>query len=206
MDNLLYDYHLPDDLIGKNPPKIRHDSRLLIYNTQSDELLFDVFLNVFKYLPKNSALVFNDTRVIPARIFLNKETGGKLETFFLVNEWDGNTDFVPVLFDRKMTKGEKILFDGVEIGTVSFQKEKIFFIKFNGSKDNLFDFLNENGKTPIPKYIKNSELSETDLRERYQTVFASNPSSVAAPTASLHFTDQVFESLDRIGIEKCLFL
>lgn len=202
MNSDLYDYFLPEELIGKNPPEVRHNSRLLVYNTKTDEVVFDYFFNLIKYLPKESILVFNDTKVVPARVFLNKKTRGKVETFFLVNEWDKNMDCVPVLFDRKMLVGDELLIEGKSIGKIVDQKEKMFFISFNGNEDELFNFLDKNGNTPIPKYIKGSSFDEKELRERYQTVFAKNPASVAAPTASLHFTDKVFDDLNLGNIRK----
>lgn len=195
-----YDYELPERLIRKTPLEPRDSARLFVYDTETDTITFDTFRNLAQYLPEHSLMVLNDTRVWPARLWLRKPTGGKIEVLVLVNEWDGK-GFIPALVDRKVTIGDKLAFpDGSKLIAEEQQEQKFFFRL--ESKRSLQELLQEFGTTPIPHYLEGEENGEeSKLRERYQTVFATSGASVAAPTASLHFTDHVFESLKQRNIE-----
>ncbi len=196
----LYNYHLPPELIAKRPASPRDSARLFVYDTTHDEISFDTFLHLDQYLPKDALLILNDAKVVPARAILRKETGGKVEILFLANEWRGEGP-IPVLSDRKLTSGMKLYFDSRAHLEVARQEENIFYLLPHFPPDDLFALLNRKGITPIPKYIKQSGLSEKELRKKYQSVFAKHSSSVAAPTASLHFTDRVFQRLKTRGIQ-----
>lgn len=195
-----YDYVLPEKLIRKVPLEPRDNARLFVYDTRTDTITFDAFHNLAKYLPENSLMVLNDTRVWPARLWLKKATGGKIEVLVLVNEWDGK-GFIPALVDRKVNIGDELFFpDGSKLMAKEQQEQKFFFRL--ESEKSLQTLLQESGTTPIPHYLEGKEVGdESSLRKRYQTVFASAGASVAAPTASLHFTDRVFESLQPKNIE-----
>lgn len=189
-----YDYVLPSELIRREPLEPRDSARLFIYDTRTDTVRFDTFRNLAEYLPEKSLLVLNDTQVRPARLWLRKPTGGKIEVFVLVNEWDGEGP-IPALIDRKVTIGDRLSFPNGDGLFVERQEEAKFFFRLE-SKKNLFELLDIFGETPVPHYLESeSKTDETRMRERYQTVFAANGASVAAPTASLHFTDEVFKSL-----------
>jgi S-adenosylmethionine:tRNA ribosyltransferase-isomerase len=189
-----YHFNLPPDLIATIPASPRDSARLFVYNTQTDEVIFDVFANLDDHLPEQSLMVLNDTKVVPARLLLKKASGGKVEILLLVNE-PAEAGLVKGLSDRKIKAGDQLYFDETEYLEVVRQDEKIFFFRPSFSLDRLPEFLDKFGTTPIPKYIKGLTLREAALRERYQTVFAKNPFSIAAPTASLHFTDRVFDKL-----------
>ncbi len=196
-----YDYELPPNLIRREPLEPRDSARLFIYDTATDTVRFDTFRNLAAYLPEHSLMVLNDTRVRPARLWLRKPTGGKIEVFVLANEWDGN-ELIPALVDRKIAVGDRLSFPNGDGFIVAGQEEAKFFFHLE-SKRSLFDLLDEFGETPIPHYLESeSKPDEARLRERYQTVFADAGASVAAPTASLHFTDTVLASLEAKGIEK----
>lgn len=189
-----YDYELPSELIRKTPLEPRDSARLFIYDTMTDTIRFDTFRDVAQYLPKKSLLVLNDTRVRPVRLWLRKPTGGKIEVFVLTNEWDGNSP-IPALVDRKVVIGDRLSFPNGDSLIIEKQEEAQFFLRLESNRE-LFDLLDEYGTTPVPHYLESDMPSdETVLRQRYQTVFAATGASVAAPTASLHFTDAVFESL-----------
>ncbi len=195
-----YDYELPEKLVRKTPLEPRDSARLFVYDTKTDTVRFDTFRNIAKYLPENALMVLNDTRVWPARLWLKKPTGGKIEVLMLVNEWDGEGP-IPALVDRKVIIGDRLSFpDDSKLVAVEQQEQKFFFRR--ESERPLQELLQEFGTTPIPHYLEGEENGEeSKLRERYQTVFASSGASVAAPTASLHFTDHVFESLKQRNIE-----
>lgn len=206
------DYLLPEKLIAQVPAVPRDHSRLFIYNTQTDQIFFDYFYNLDKYLPEKSFLVLNNTRVVPARVWLTRlrppiwrtsegQGGGKVLVLLLLNEQE-KENVVKVLVDRKVTIGEKLFIDDDHFFVVIDQKEKIFSLKYNFSKKWLLTILQKIGKTPVPLYLRKNPLSEKQLREKYQTIFSKKGESVAAPTASLHFTDKVFEKLRNKGIKK----
>ena len=195
-----YDYKLPEELIRKVPLEPRDSTRLFVYDTATDTITFDTFRNLARYLPNDSLMMLNDTRVWPARLWLKKATGGKIEVLALVNEWNGK-GLIPALVDRKVGLKDALFFpDGSKLIVEEQQAQKFFF--HLESQKTLQDLLQEFGTTPIPHYLEGEEESdESMLRKRYQTVFASAGASVAAPTASLHFTDAVFERLRQKGIE-----
>lgn len=201
-----YDYELPETLVRKKGIEPRDSARLFVYDTKTDVITHDIFSNLVKYLPEYSLLVLNDTRVIPARLHLKKISGGKIEVFVLVNEWDGKNESIPVLVDRKCGVGWKLFFPNGDFFEVIRQEENKFFVVLKSSNDSpepIQKLLEKYGETPIPPYLKGEEWSrdEEELRRRYQTIFAKEGRSVAAPTAALHFTDRVFTSLGEKNID-----
>ncbi len=209
-----YDYRLPDELIRKRGIEPRDSARLFVYDTGTDTIVHDTFANLASHLPKDTMLVLNETRVVPARLMLSKETGGKIEAFVLANEMhavrssgDESSEsekpepLIPILVDRKCGPGMKLFFPDSSRFEVVSQDENRFFVRLHSDRS-LSDLLDEYGETPIPHYLeeKGADQDEATLRKRYQTVFAHSGASVAAPTASLHFTDRVFGSLAEKGI------
>lgn len=196
-----YRYELPDELIRKVGVEPRDSARLFVYDTTTDTITFDTFRNLTTYLPERSVVVLNDTKVLPARLWLQKETGGKIEVFVLANEMEGG-DTIPVLVDRKVSVGQKILFPNGDFFVVDSQEENKFHVRLcSASGLTLLALLDQYGETPLPHYLEGADTPEDMLRRRYQTVFAETGASVAAPTASLHFTDAVFDSLQQKHIE-----
>lgn len=195
-----YDYVLPEKNLALRPATPRDTSRLFIYNCATDRVFFDYFYNLSKYLPEKSFLVLNDTKVLPARVTMKKESGGKAIVLFLVNEIVG--DMIPVIVDRKIIAGEKIYFDKENFLEIISQDENIFKLKFSFDKKKLFSLLKKYGAMPIPPYLKKTDLKRDELIEKYQTIFAKREGSAAAPTASLHFTEKVKDSLIKKGIEQ----
>lgn len=202
-----YDYDLPEELIAKDPARPRESARLFVYNTKADEVSFDTFNNIRAYLPREAFLVFNNTRVVPARLWLKKPTGGKIQVFLAMNEYRAGDDLVKGVVDRKLEIGSKLSFESGDYLDVVRQEEQYFFFKPSVSIENLWKLLNEEGVTPIPPYIKGTSLDEAKLREEYQSVLAkvlapTDSASVAAPTASLHFSDELLASLDTHGVHR----
>lgn len=195
----LYDYILPQNLVAKKPAIPRDNSKLFVYISKTDKIIFDRFYNLDKFLPEKSFLVLNDTKVLPARVTLKKETGGKVVCLLLTNELAGLKDKnnIRALADRKIRVGDKLYLDANHYFTVIKQERKIFWLKFLFGQDVLLTKIVEIGKTPVPLYLRKTPLSENQLRKKYQTVFADSTGSVAAPTASLHFTKRLFEKLEK---------
>ena len=206
-----FDYYLPPESIAKQPAVPRDYSRLFVYDTKTNEIVFDKFYNLDKYLPKKSFLVMNDTKVLPARVEMKKATGGKVRVLFLVNEIMSSSQYqvlsieqntIRIFVDRKVDVGDKLFFNSQYFVTVTAQEEHIFTVQFDFSIGELFRILEKKGTMPIPLYIKNSPLSRNDLLHKYQTIFAQKKGSAAAPTASLHFTNRLLSKLEKKGTNK----
>jgi len=195
-----YDYELPQELVAQKPASPRDSSKLFVYDTKKDIIKIDTFYNLDSYVPQNSVIVLNKTKVLPSRIVLYKENGGRVKTLFLVNELQGNS--VKAMLDRGIEIGQTIHFDQKYRFIVTGQNEHIFTLKMSCSVNEFIAFLEKNGSMPIPPYLKHSHLTEKELRKKYQTIFAEDKGSAAAPTASLHFTNRVFNKLEKKGIDK----
>jgi S-adenosylmethionine:tRNA ribosyltransferase-isomerase len=192
-----YNYELPEKLIAQKPSQPRDAARLLIYEKTADKIYYDRFLNIVKYLPQNAVLVFNETKVLPARLNLKKETGGKVEILYLKNRGE----LFEVLADRKLNINAKIFLNKNIAFEVVGHEEKIYLLKPLFDVKKFEKILEKYGTAPIPPYIKHSPLSKSQLKQQYQTIFARYTGSVAAPTASLHFTKRVLNSLKKAKID-----
>jgi len=213
-----YDYFLPKELIAQKPASPRDYSKLLVYNTKTDQISLDRFYNFDRYLPKKSFLVLNNTKVIPARITLYKSPqglalqggrSGKVKALFFVNEMTKAQNYqIRGYVDRKIKIGDRLYFDRFHYINAMEHEGSIFTFQLNFPMEKLFELLEKKGTMPVPLYIKNTPLNEHELREKYQTVFARVPvgtrlaGSAAAPTASLHFTNRLFDKLEKKGIKK----
>ncbi|MDB5239070.1 MAG: S-adenosylmethionine:tRNAribosyltransferase-isomerase [Candidatus Parcubacteria bacterium] len=193
-----YSYDLPKDRIADRPAEPRDTSRLFAYDTKTDTITLDVFANVARYIPAGSLLVLNDTKVVPARLELTKKTGGKVIILFLFNEWDRGP-VIKGLPDRGIAAGDMLYADGRAIVEAVSNEREEFSFRLKILPAEFERLCEERGRTPLPPYI-HSGMNESEIRERYQTTFAARPASVAAPTASLHFTDRVFDSLKQKGV------
>lgn len=215
MDKKLYSYYLPNHLLAQKPAVPRDNSKIFVYNTKNDKIIFDKFLNIDRYLPSNSFLVLNNTRVLPARIVLKKENGGKIKVLFFVNEVlkisdlrSQNSKLIRFLVDKKINIGEKLYFDNSNnFLEVIFQEKNIFTGRFYFSTKKFYQLLRKYGEMPIPLYLRKTPLKKDDLFKKYQTIFArsidsNQMGSIAAPTASLHFTSRVFKKLEKKGIKR----
>lgn len=209
-----YNYELPKKLVRKVPLEVRHKSKLLVYDTKSEEIYHDIFLNLDKYLPENSALILNKTKVLPARLRALGRNGGKWEIFLVLNEWSGVGDIAcftqTAISKTKNIDNPKILYsevtgshgNRVEIKIYKGTDGITYFKNEFSTSEELYTFLEQYGETPVPPYLldENITLNEAETRRRYQTVFADSGKSVAAPTASLHFTEEVFKKLENKNI------
>lgn len=192
-----YRYLLPEKLIAECPAKPRESSRLLVYLTGENKILDQNFINLTDNISPGDLLVLNNSKVFPARIIGKKKTGGKIEILLLENIrecWTG-------LVGGRIKKGDSIFFSKLLEGQIIEKKDKEVHIKFNLSGKNFWQVINKIGKTPIPPYIKNTKLSEKNLRQEYQTVFANNFGSAAAPTAGMHFSKSQIGDLGKSGVD-----
>ena len=197
-----YNYDLPPERIAQFPASPRDSSRLLVWNVKKDSILTDkYFRDIINFLTPDDLLVLNDTRVIPARLNAFRESGGKCELLLLKNL---DADFITwealVKPARKLHEGAQVRLNDSTINIIADKSEGVRVIKFNFSnRDEVMKFLDEAGKMPLPPYIKNDD--ESNMRESYQTVFAKNDGSAAAPTASLHFTPELLARIKSNGVK-----
>ena len=188
-----YSYELPLELIAQEPAAKRDDARLLIINRQKDSIIHDTFKNLNAYLPKDSNLIINNSKVIAARLLGQRSTGGAVEVFLLNPLNDGYSFEVLIKPLKKIKQGEAINFGGGITGVLENKNERI--VRFN-QKD-LINHLKDIGHIPLPPYIKRQDTPED--HQDYQTVYAKSLGSVAAPTAGLHFTDELIKKLKKEG-------
>lgn len=193
-----FDYHLPETLIAQKPLAQRTSSRLLVLDAASESLEDKMFSDILDYLRPGDLLVFNDTRVIPARLFGSKVTGGKVEVM-IERVLDEHNALAHVRASKSPKPGSRLNLDGGVEVEVTGRDAGLFELRFDDSR-NIFDILDEVGHMPLPPYIERED--ELDDRERYQTVYAKNPGAVAAPTAGLHFDEAILDALAEKGVEQ----
>jgi len=187
-----FDYNLPDTSIAQTPAEPRDSSRLLVLHRDSTELEHRIFRDVTDYLKAGDLLVVNQTRVIPARIFAKKETGGKVE-LLLLRRHDAWT-WEALVGGRGLRIGKKVkVDDGPEAEILEILEGSERLIRFS---EPIEPYFSKVGNVPLPPYIH----EKLDDPERYQTVYAEEPGSAAAPTAGLHFTPRLLEELQVKGV------
>lgn len=191
-----FNYDLPEELIAQHPYDKRDEARLMVLNREKQTIENKIFRDVIDYLNPGDCLVINDTKVIPARLYGKKETGARVE-FLLLNQTENDIWEVMVRPGRKLLKGAKVTFgDGIleaEILEILEGGNRKVKFTYNGIFNEILDKI---GLMPLPPYIKES-LQEKD---KYQTVYARDLGSSAAPTAGLHFTEELLEKIKQKGI------
>lgn len=198
MELLDFTYDLPPELIGQQAIEPRDGCKLMVVDRSTSTIENHQFRDLLDILDKNCVLVINDTKVFPARLFGKKETGGKAEVL-LLRQTSLNT-FIAI-GKGNLRSGQKIIFDDALFATIEKNIDSAeIVLRFNLSGQSLYSALDVLGHTPLPPYIK-SEVCEQDLREQYQTVYAKEKGSAAAPTAGLHFTEKILEDLEKKGVE-----
>ncbi|MCU1288879.1 MAG: S-adenosylmethionine:tRNA ribosyltransferase-isomerase [Acidobacteria bacterium] len=194
-----YEFELPEDLIAQKPLENRESSRMLAVN-RSEKSWSDAGFNEFpRFLRETDVLVLNNTKVFPARLFGETETGANIE-IFLVKETENQIWEALARPAKRLKIGKKINFnENLTAEVVGKSDEGRVFIRFY-AKGNFHEILDQIGKTPLPPYIKRGEGGLDEDRERYQTVFAKERGAIAAPTAGLHFTPQILEDIKNKGV------
>ncbi|BBF83853.1 S-adenosylmethionine:tRNA ribosyltransferase-isomerase [Aquitalea magnusonii] len=190
-----FDYHLPDHLIAQHPPAVRGASRLL--HVAGPTLSDGQFADFASLLAPGDVMVFNDTRVIKARLFGEKASGGKIEAL-IERVLDEHTALAHVRSSKSPKPGTRLIFAERWEAEMLGREGELFKLRFL-AEDNLFDILDASGKLPLPPYIERTAEGEDD--ERYQTVYAREKGAVAAPTAGLHFTEEMLAALQAKGVE-----
>ena len=193
------DYKLPPELIAQHPSEKRDESRLLVLDRESGSMRIDVYKNIASYLRMGDCMVVNDTKVIRARLKGQKATGGKVEVFLLHEIESGHWEAL-VRPSARVKPGTIVyITEDIAVAVKDVLPNGRRIVSFD--RQDVFRLLEEAGEIPLPPYIERDHPDASDMR-RYQTVYASTPGAVAAPTAGLHFTNEVFESLDKAGISR----
>ncbi|MCM3673409.1 MULTISPECIES: tRNA preQ1(34) S-adenosylmethionine ribosyltransferase-isomerase QueA [Peribacillus] len=193
----MFDFHLPEELIAQVPLEDREASRLMVLDKETGKLQHDVFSHITEYIKPGDCLVLNDTKVLPARLYGSKEgTGAKIEVLLLKQEHEDVWETL-VKPAKRIKEGSTIVFgDGKLSAVCTGELEhggRILEFKYEGI---FYEILEKLGEMPLPPYIK----EQLDDQDRYQTVYARERGSAAAPTAGLHFTEDLLEKLKGMGV------
>ncbi|MFO7844839.1 MAG: tRNA preQ1(34) S-adenosylmethionine ribosyltransferase-isomerase QueA [Bacteroidales bacterium] len=201
-----FKFNLPKDLIAKFPSENRDESRLMVVNRETGKIEHKVFKDIVNYVNDQDVMVFNNTKVFPARLYGNKEkTGAKIEVF-LLRELNREQRLWDVLVDpaRKIRIGNKLYFgeDDTLVAEVidnTTSRGRTLRFLFDGSYEEFKNTLYSLGETPLPKFINREVLPED--RDRYQTIYAKHEGAVAAPTAGMHFSRELLKRLEIKGVD-----
>lgn len=198
-----FDYNLPEELIAQYPSKERDKCRLMVLNREDGSLSHEMFYDIIDHLREGDCMVFNSSKVIPARLFGEKlGTGVKVEFLLIKRLGDSDKWETMVRPGRRLKPGDRVAFgegsNQIEAEIISYGDGGTRIVKFY--YDGIFmERLEELGKMPLPPYIDRE--SEEEDKEMYQTVYADKPGSVASPTAGLHFTEELLEKVKAKGVK-----
>jgi S-adenosylmethionine:tRNA ribosyltransferase-isomerase len=202
-----YDYDLPEELVAQAPASERDASRLLVLERSRKSLSDRHFFDLPRLLKSGDVLVVNNTRVLPARLYGYKDSGGRVELIVLEHSDEesprSNTRWCLLKASKRPKRGTRLLFDNNADGVVKdVAEDGLVQVAFEASSPSIDSLLEEKGFMPLPPYIKREKDDQRSMmdRERYQTVFSKKSGAVAAPTAGLHFTPRLTEELSRFGI------
>ncbi len=213
-----FDYELPEELIAQHPADRRDNSRLMVIHRETGEIEHRHFYNILEYLKPGDCLVMNNSKVLPARLFgVKTETGAKVEFLLTKRKEGGESDVgepgkakgggelweTMVRPGRRLHPGDRVIFSvepALSAEILSYGDDGTRIVRFDHDPDEHFmDILDKIGRIPLPPYIER-ESGEED-RERYQTVYCKEEGSVAAPTAGLHFTEELLKQAREKGIK-----
>ncbi len=204
-----YDYNLPEELIAQMPADKRENSKMMVLNRKDRTISHKHFYDIVDLIEPNTLLVMNNTKVLPARLIGHKDTGAKIEVFLLksVENSENGCLWDVLIKPSKRVKPDTVIKISDELSVKALKRleengEWLVELIYEG--ENVLDVLHRNGQIPLPPYIErkipNEDLKKLDF-ERYQTVYAKDEGSVAAPTAGLHFTKEILEKLQNKGVE-----
>lgn len=199
-DQLLesFDYALPKSRIALTPASPRDSAKLLVFDRKTGETHWSTFLDLADFLPTNALLVFNETKVIPARLLVtSQDKKGPVE--ILITDRKGKR--ITAMANKKLHPDEELLVDQSHRLRVMAKTDRLYTIDLLFDSTLLDDLLDRSGHTPLPPYLRESPLTEEERRAEYQSIFAKNRGSIAAPTASLHFTERLMKKLRDTGID-----
>lgn len=199
-----FDYELPEELIAQKPTEKREQSKMMVLNKENHIIEHKNFFNIVDYLDENCILILNNTKVMPARLYGYKDTGAKIEIFLLKEKENHNWE-VLIRPSKRVKIGTIIkISDELSVEILEPLEDAGKWLVKMIYEGNIFEILHKVGNIPLPPYIErkmaDDEIKKLDF-ERYQTVYAQDEGSVAAPTAGLHFTQYILEQLKNKGVE-----
>lgn len=194
----LFEYVLPKEIIAQHPERDRASSRLLVFERDTGRIEHKHFKDITEYLHSGDVLVLNDSKVLPARLNAKKETGGNID-ILLLEEIDKKRWYC--LANGIKRGKDSITVTVGDIKAFLTRSEAFWIIEFLFDGD-VFDIIKEQGRMPLPPYIKREDKDELDF-ERYQTVYAEVLGSIAAPTAGFHFTKELLQDIEALGVTVC---
>lgn len=190
-------YTLPTNLIAHSPSKKRDCAKMLVIERSTQSFIHKHFYDLVDILGPNDVLVFNKSKVIPARLFAKKQSGGSVEILLTKpitsNTWEA-------LHKNKLTLGATLSFGSELKAEVIKKEDKLVYLQFNQNGEALETFFEKLGQLPLPPYIQSKQTKKM-VDERYQTVYATDKGSIAAPTAGLHFTDEMLKKFSKKGVQ-----
>ena len=193
----LFNYHLPLSLIAQHPEEKRDNCKLLIYNRKTKQITHGIFKDITDYISPGDLLILNDTKVIPARLFGKKKTGGRVE-IFLVEKIAPNI-YKALTRGKLKQKTTVTLKNGIQAHINKEGEKSIVSLDYKGDFDEILD---EIGEVPLPPYIKRNYQAYNKMKDMsyYQTIFAKKKGAIAAPTAGLHFTHNLLSRIREKGV------
>lgn len=200
-----YDYELPKELIAQLPSEKRENCRMMVLNKNAETIEHKHFYDITDYFDENDVLVLNNTKVIPARLFGRKDSGANIEVFLL--KQIGDKTWEVLIKPSKRVREESLIeiSPDLYVKVLTRQNEGKWLVELHHDGD-FYEILDKVGNIPLPPYIERTmtdeQIKSLDY-ERYQTVYAQREGSVAAPTAGLHFTNEILEKLKAKGVQIC---
>jgi len=201
-----FDFQLPETLIAQKPLNIRDQSKLMVIDRKSGSIKHEIFSRIPHLLPTQSLMVFNNTKVIPSKLNGHQIKSGRPVEILLIKKTSDEAQWESLIKGlKKIRLGTEMVFGNGELKAVLIRRHEnkaILKLIYDGNLDNV---LNRIGKMPLPPYIRRKANEDNGFydqdKEKYQTIFACHPGAIAAPTAGLHFTPRIIESLNKKGIE-----
>ena len=201
-----FDFQLPESLIAQKPLNIRDQSKLMVIDRKSGSIKHEMFSRIPHLIPTQSLMVFNNTKVIPSKLNGHQIKNGRPVEILLIRETSDGAQWEALIKDLKKVRiGTEMGFGNGELKAIltgRHENKAILKLIYDGNLDNV---LNRIGQMPLPPYIRRKANEDNGLsgqdKEKYQTIFASHPGAIAAPTAGLHFTPRIIKSLNKKGID-----
>ena len=201
-----FDFQLPESLIAQKPLTIRDQSKLMVIDRKSGSIKHEIFSHVPHLIPIQSLMVFNNTKVIPSKLNGHQIKNGRPVEILLIRKTSDEAQWESLIKGlKKLRLGTEMVFGNGELKAIltgRHENKAILKLIYDGNLDNV---LNRIGKMPLPPYIRRKANEDNGLsgqdKEKYQTIFASHPGAIAAPTAGLHFTPRIIKSLNKKGVD-----
>ncbi|MBI44979.1 MAG: tRNA preQ1(34) S-adenosylmethionine ribosyltransferase-isomerase QueA [Candidatus Marinimicrobia bacterium] len=195
-----FEFEIPDKLIAQHPPKTRDKCKLMVVNKETGDIEHKTFSDIHNYFNKGDVLVLNNTKVFPARLYATKDKSVAKVEVFLLRELENDLWEAMVKPARKVRIGNKLIFDkNISCDVIDNTVSGGRVLRFEYNVDSLYPFIDKKGHSPLPPYIKRESIPSD--KNNYQTIYASERGSVAAPTAGLHFTKGLLNKIEKKGVK-----